>query len=103
MATKKKAVKAVKVVKPTKLAKTPKPKVFTEEETLRHLDEKGFNEMVGYAKHILERDGLLMATKALRKIIKLADKRGTGQGYATDVFAAAHSHWKKWNRDNPEG
>ena len=98
MATKKKAAipKAVKT-------KAAKPKAFTEEETLKHLDEKGFNEMVGYARHILERDGLRMAIKALKSVIKLAKKAETGQGYATDVFAAAHSHWKQSSRDNSEG
>lgn len=98
MATKKKAAipKAVK-------AKAAKAKAFTQAETIKMLDERAFDETVGYARHILEREGLQMAIKALKSVIKLAKKAETGQGYATDVHAAAHSHWKQWNRENPEG
>lgn len=95
MATKKKVAK--------KTTKTKKAETFTKEQTLRLLDEKGFNEMVGYARHILDRDGLRPAVNALNSVINLAETTNTGFGYATDVFAAAHSHWKLWNRENPNG
>jgi len=106
MATKKKAAipKAVKTkaAKLNAFTEAETLKAFTEAETLKQLDEKGFSEMLDYARHILERDGLRMAIKALKSVIKLAKKAETGQGYATDVFAAAQSHWKQYYGD-PEG
>ena len=93
MATKKNAVK------PT----VTKPKVFTKEESARMMDHHAFDEMLRFAQHILEREGLERAVEELESILSLAEQRKSDRGYATALFGAAHGHWKQWNRDNPAG
>ena len=72
------------------------------EEMLKMCEQQGFNEMVGYAKHICDRNGTEAAVAALKSILLLASETEIHHGYDQNLFAAAHSHWRAWNLANPQ-